>query len=358
MSEQLRRLRALQRRLSAEGVDAIYVSTLVNVRYLTGFSGSAGHLLATTDAAYLFTDGRYSLQAAQQAPDVSLTISDSDPFADLLEFASGLALSRIAFESNRLSYHAWRRLCEALPKSLVTPDAGWIEEARMVKSDTEIAAIRASVELNSACFNAVLERVRPEWTELELAAEIELEMRQRGASGPAFATIVAGGAHGARPHAAPRAVPLGPRRLIVVDHGAILGGYVSDQTRLIAFGDPGAEEQRLAMAAANAQLESLGSLKAGIAAKTADRAARDFLKRQGLDELFIHSTGHGLGLEIHENPKLGRRVSTRLRSGMAVTIEPGVYRPGLAGARIEDVAVVRPQGFELLTPVTPGLTIL
>ena len=358
MSEHAQRRGKLQQRLRRERFDAIYVSTPVNIRYLTGFTGSAGHLLATADGAYLFTDGRYRLQAAQQAPDVDLSISDSDPLADLLDYAAELRLERIAFEGDRLGYRTWSRIAKRLSKATVAPDAGWIEAARSIKSESEIAAIRAAVELNAACFRTVLERVRPEWTEIELAAEIEHEMRRRGASGPAFDTIVAGGAHGARPHAAPRMKALGERRLIVVDHGAILDGYVSDQTRLIAFGDPGAEARGLAKAAAEAQLSSLNALKAGIAAKTADRAARDFLKGQGLDELFVHSTGHGLGLEIHEIPKLGRWESMRLRSGMVITIEPGVYRPGVAGARVEDVVAVEPQGFQLLTPPIPSLTIL
>jgi Xaa-Pro aminopeptidase len=358
VSEHAQRRDKLRRRFSDEGFDAIYVSTLVNIRYLTGFTGSAGHLLLTADGAELFTDGRYRVQAAEQAPDVARTISDIDPLADLLDRAADLRLERIAFERDRLSYRDWNRLTKGLQAAMLAPDAGWIEEARSIKSETEIAAIRAAVELNAACFQAVLEHVRPEWTEIDLAAEIEREMRRRGAAGPAFDTIVAGGAHGARPHAAPRMKALGKRRLIVVDHGAILDGYVSDQTRLIAFGDPGAEARGLAKAAAEAQLESLSALRAGIAAKTADRAARNFLKGRGLDELFVHSTGHGLGLEIHEIPKLGRRESMRLRSGMVVTIEPGVYRAGVAGARVEDVVAIKPHGFEMLTPPTPSLTIL
>lgn len=358
MSEYVQRLARLQRRLAEEGCDAIFMATPVNIRYLTGFSGSAGCLLVSVDEAYLFTDGRYRLQAAQQAPDVRLTISGSDALGDMLELAAGLRIERLLFESNRLSYQLWRRLATGLPRTNLEPADQWIEQARRIKSESELAALRACAELNASSFLAVLENARPEWTELDLAAEIEHEMRRRGASGAAFDTIVAAGPHGALPHAMPRPQALGRKRLVVVDHGAILGAYVSDQTRLIAFGDPGPEELRLVTAAAQAQLESLSTLKAGVAAKTVDRAARNFLKRQGLDELFVHSTGHGLGLEIHESPKLGQNESMRLRAGMVVTIEPGVYRDGVAGARVEDVVAVRPDGFEALTPSIPHLTIL
>ncbi len=358
MSEHTQRLAGLRRRLREEGVDALFVSTPVNIGYLTGFRGSAGWLLVSADEGYLFTDGRYQLQASKQTAGVRVTISETDPLAELLDLARMLGLERLAFEANRLSYQLWRRLAATLPRVALEPADQWVEEARRIKSASEIAALRAAAELNAASFLAVLENVRPEWTELELAAELEHEMRRRGASGPAFDTIVAAGAHGALPHAMPRPQALGLNRLVVVDHGAILDGYVSDQTRLIAFGDLEPEEFRLVTAAAQAQLESLNTLRAGVAAKTVDRAARDFLKRQELDELFVHSTGHGVGLEIHEAPKLGRLESTRLCSGMVVTIEPGVYREGLGGARVEDVAVVKPEGFEQLTPAIPPLTIL
>ncbi len=348
----------LQRRLAEEDLDAIFVSTPVNIRYLTGFSGSAGCLLVSVDDAYLITDGRYRLQAAEEAPGVRLTISPSDALGEMLELAGKLRIERLAFEASRLSYQLWQRVSAALPRTVLEPADQWIEQARRVKSEFEVDALRAAAELNAASFLAVIENASPEWTELDLAAELEHEMRRRGAAGAAFDTIVAAGPHGALPHASPGPRPLGRNRLVVVDHGAILDAYVSDQTRLIAFGDPDPEELRLVKAVAQAQFESLNTLKAGVAAKTVDRAARDFLKRQGLDELFVHSTGHGLGLEIHESPKLGQQEATRLRAGMVVTIEPGLYRAGVAGARIEDVVAIRPHGFETLTPTTPHLTIL
>lgn len=358
MNESARRLGALQRRLVRENVDAIYVGAAVNIRYLTGFTGSAGRLLATPDAATLFTDGRYRLQAARQAPGVDLVISHSDALGAMLEAASRMGLERMAFESARLSYADWARLGKALPSTSLVADDGWVEQARMVKSAVEVDALRAAAALNAACFQAVIERVRPEWTEIETAGDIESEMRRRGGAGPAFATIVAAGEHGALPHAAPRNEPLGRGRLIVVDHGVILGGYVSDQTRLIAFGDPGAEARRLVAAVSEAQLAGLGALQAGVAAKSIDRAARRVLEQRKLGSLFVHSTGHGLGLEIHESPKLGQDESTRLRSGMTVTVEPGVYQDGFAGARVEDAVVIKPDGFESLTPSIPALQIL
>ncbi|MBI1357647.1 MAG: M24 family metallopeptidase [Acidobacteria bacterium] len=359
MSEASARLRRLQRRLDREGVDALYVSALPNIAYLTGFRGSAGHLLVpTTGPGTLFTDGRYRVQAAQEAPEAELVVAETDPLGALLGSLPGRGIRRMAFEADRLSHAAWSRLCAGAPETSLTQALGWVERERWVKSAAEIEAIRQAAELAAASLDAVLGRLDAQWSEQRLAAEIDHEMRLRGASGPAFETIVAGGAHGALPHARPRPTPLPRRELIVIDHGAILGGYVSDQTRVISLGDPGPRARDLAQAVQAAQQAAMAAIRAGVAAKTVDRAARESLKEQGLDSLFIHSTGHGLGLEIHESPKLGKSEDARLRSGMVLTVEPGVYREGFAGARIEDIVTVTSQGYQRLLPATPGLLIL
>ena len=358
VNERDRRLARLRRRLAREDVEALYVSALPNIFYLTGFRGSAGHLLATPDGATLFTDGRYREQAAAEAPGVELVVSASDPVGELLRAVVDRRIERLGFERDRLSYSGWRRLSDGVGGAALLPLDGWVEQDRMVKSAAEIEAIRRAAELAAAALDSVLGRIDRSWTELRLAAELDHAMRLRGASGPAFETIVAGGAHGARPHARPRPAPLPAGELIVIDHGAILDGYVSDQTRMISFGDPGLRARRIVRAVAASQSAAVDAIRAGIAAKTADRAARDCLREQGLDELFVHSTGHGLGLEIHEGPKLGKSEDTRLRSGMVLTVEPGVYEEGFAGARIEDVIVVTPRGCRRLLPASPGLIIL
>jgi Xaa-Pro aminopeptidase len=218
--------------------------------------------------------------------------------------------------------------------------------------------MRRSAELNSAALEAMFARWRPSWTERRVAAEIDYEMGRQGAERPSFETIVAGGEHGALPHAAPRPVSPPKRSLVVLDHGAILDGYASDMTRMAAWGDPGAAARRIFDAVLEAQLAALDAVRSGVTAKSVDGAARKILKRHGLGECFPHSTGHGLGLEIHERPKLGRKESMRLQEGMVVTIEPGAYVPDLGGVRIEDMVVVRRSGCEILTSTPKTLRIL
>jgi Xaa-Pro aminopeptidase len=224
-----------------------------------------------------------------------------------------------------------------------------VERQRAIKSPEELDLIRAAVDLNSQAFEQACVQVTAGWTEIRFAAEIEYQMKLLGAAKPEFDTIVASGPRSALPHATPQPVPLEPNAPIVLDQGAILDDYVSDMTRMVCLGRLGDRQRLLFQAVCEAQAAAIDAVKAGVKAHSVDRKARQVLKKFKLDEAFTHSTGHGVGLEIHEPPRLGPNEDTRLASGMAVTIEPGAYLEGLGGVRIEDVVVVTPTGCEVLT---------
>jgi Xaa-Pro aminopeptidase len=263
----------------------------------------------------------------------------------------------VGFERSRLGYEQYEFLKSRIPpRASLEPLPGLIEELRMVKSADEIAIIRRSVDLNSKAFESALRAIRPGRTaESDLAAEIDYRMKRLGAEGPAFETIVASGKRSALPHARPSTTILGKNELLLIDMGATLAGYASDMTRVLFLGRPGDRAKKIYGAVLEAQLAAIDAVRPGVTAARVDRAARQALKKKGLDRAFVHSTGHGLGLEIHEPPRLGKTDKTRLQEGMAITIEPGAYLEGFGGVRIEDTVVVTKTGCEILTSTSKEL---
>lgn len=360
MEEHAERLTALRGRLRDV---PLYVSGLPNIRYLTGFSGSAAHLLVEPDQATLFTDGRYRTQVRQQTRDVRIEIAQGDARPTLARVVREHRLKRLAFEANRVDYETFAYLTGELPRCRLVASRLAVERMRLRKSAAEVEAIRRSVQLNSAAFQEVCAKVRPNWSEARLAAEMQYAIHRLGAEGTAFPTIVAAGEHGALPHAQPRSDTLRPRSLVVVDQGAILEGYCSDMTRMIALGHPDATQKKLFQAVLEAQEAAIDAIRPGVECRTVDSCARQVLKKTivdglRLDTVFPHSTGHGVGLEIHEGPRVAPRQRQRLQPGMVLTVEPGVYVEGCAGARIEDVVVVTKQGCEVLTRTPRELRVL
>ena len=336
--------------LAARKLDALLVAFSPNLRYLTGFTGSNGCLLIEPGGSILFTDPRYRIQAAQE-PAAKLKICKGALVVDVLAAIARLRLKRVGYEPARMTCDLFEALKARLPmRASLVPTPGWIEELRMVKTPEEIARIRRSVETNSRAFEQAVARVRPGMTEQRLAAELEYRMRRLGAEKPSFETIVAAGARSALPHAQPTAARLREGDLVVVDMGAFQDGYASDMTRMLFLGRPGARVKRTYRAVLEAQLAAIDRVRPGVGAAQVDRAARRVLKGYGLDGAFVHSTGHGLGLEIHEPPRIGMREKAVLREGMAITIEPGVYLEGFGGIRIEDTIIVTASGCEMLTP--------
>jgi Xaa-Pro aminopeptidase len=350
LTEVEQRCQAASARLPEHKIDALLVSSPASVRYLTGFAGSNGLLLLTGPEAHFFTDPRYSLEAARQ-----LTCRVHVAKKPLIDAAAALIkrkrLKKIGFETTWMSHEDFAKLKEALPLGAgLHPIGRIIEEQRMVKSPAEIALIRRSVQANSEAYARTLKRVCVGVREQDIAAELDFQMRMLGAEKTAFETIVAAGERSALPHARPSAYRLEENELLLIDMGATLDGYCSDMTRVAYTGTPPRRVRAMYRAVLEAQLAGIDSVRPGITAGKVDRVVRGVLKLHKLDKQFTHSTGHGLGLEIHEPPRLGKKDKTRLQAGMTITIEPGVYIEGVGGIRIEDTVLVTEKGCEVLTP--------
>ena len=338
-------------------VDALIVSALPNVRYLAGFTGSNAVLVLAPGASRLYTDPRYTIQASAESDCRVEVVTKTSLHAAALRFISRKKWQRIGIESSRITYAGYEEFNESLPLGVtLTSTSGVVEAARMVKSDSEIARIRESVLTNSRAFDRAARKITTRMTEADLAAEIEYQMRRLGAEKPAFDTIVASGPRSALVHAHPTRKLITAHQLLLIDMGAMQDGYASDMTRTLQIGKSRPNARKMYNAVLDAQLAAIDAVREDAAASAVDKRARDVLKKHGLDRYFVHSTGHGLGLEIHEPPRLGKRDRTRLRAGMAITIEPGAYIEGVGGVRIEDTVVVTKTGCEVLTPTTKELT--
>ncbi|HEX8985346.1 MAG TPA: Xaa-Pro peptidase family protein [Bryobacteraceae bacterium] len=339
-------------------LDAMIVSAAPNVRYLTGFTGSNGWVLLWASGAVLLTDPRYEIQASEQT-DCAVRVVRGPFYADVMKAAAKKKLRRIGFESARLTFNAYEQLKAQLPLgAALEPVAGLVDRLRMVKSPREIELIRSSVALNSEAYAKAMRSVRPGMTESQLAASIDHQMRLLGAEAAAFETIVASGARSALPHAHPTGSPIRRNQLLLIDMGASREGYASDMTRMAFLGRPPRRVRELYRAVLESQLAAVEAVRAGVPCGNVDRAARRVLRAAGLEKAFVHSTGHGLGLEIHEAPRLGRREETPLSAGMVVTVEPGAYLEGLGGVRIEDTVLVTASGCEILTPTSKDLLLM
>lgn len=353
------RLERLRERMVEARFSGLLVSHLPNIFYLVGFTGSAGALLLTARETLLFTDARYRTQAREEVIGAEVEITP-DSLAEAAARRLGRqSRGRLGFEAAHAPFSLYESLRHAVPRSIrVAPATGLVEGLRAVKDGTEVEKIRRAVKLAADVFDSVLEFVRPGAVERDLAAEIDYRMRRRGAEGPAFDTIVASGPRGALPHGRASAKRLRKNEFIVFDLGAILARYSSDMTRTVYLGRPSSRARQLYEAVRSAQLRAIETVKPGVPAERVDSAARRELRRQGLARYFVHSTGHGVGLEIHEEPRIGRGRRTPLAAGNVITIEPGIYLPGRLGIRIEDVVVVTESGAEVLTPTTKELITL
>jgi Xaa-Pro aminopeptidase len=356
-SEHHERREKLRQTLRLYRADAWAVTALVNVRYLTGFTGSSAVLLLSAERAMLFTDPRYQTQAAQEC-DCDIKVVKGPLLIEVARWVQRLRVKSLAFEQNRISYDDYVRLRELGIGVRFKPVGGGVENLRLIKSAAEIATIQASVQLNSAALEQALRHFKPSLMEVDLAAEIEFRMRRLGADGSAFETIVASGDRTALPHARPSHHPIRPDELLLIDMGANVAGYASDMTRTFAVGKLGSKKRRMHRAVLESQLAAVHAVKPGVTCAHVDATARRVLRGFGMEKLFIHSTGHGLGLEIHERPRIGRKEATRLEAGMAITIEPGVYQEGFGGVRIEDTVVVTATGCRILTPTPKELSFL
>jgi Xaa-Pro aminopeptidase len=349
----------LSARFAELKIDALLVSALPNIRYLTGFTGSNALLLITSGESTLLTDPRYEIQASEQVS-CPVRIVRSGPLAPAAaKLIAKKRLKRIGFEKARMVYSDYLVLHESLGLAAsLKPMPALVEQLRMVKTEAEIAKIRRSVIANSNALAAVVPNIRAGLTESEVAADLEYEMRQEGAEKAAFETIVATGARTALPHAEPGWALIEANQLLLIDMGACLDGYASDMTRMFVVGKAAGKLRKIYNAVLKAQLAAIDSVRAGVTALHVDGKARGVLEAEGYGKQFVHSTGHGLGLEIHEPPRIGKKDNTVLAAGMVITIEPGAYMEGLGGVRIEDTVLVTDSGCEVLTPTSKELLAL
>jgi Xaa-Pro aminopeptidase len=353
-TECARRIERLRALLSERGVEALLVTHLPNIRYLAGFTGSAGALLVEERRSTLFTDGRYGQQAGMEVRVAHVDCAAGAILTRAAQRLKAVTIGRAGFESEHLTVEGLQTLRKnAGARIRLCGVRGLVEGLRAVKSPREVEAIRQAAKVTAEVFSQVLPLVEPGVRELELAAEIDYQMRRLGGAGPAFETIVTSGPRSALPHARPTAKRLRKNELVVLDLGVILHGYASDVTRTFYLGSACGRIRKWYAAVREAQRATIAGLRAGLTGGQADGLARDILKRHRLDKAFIHSTGHGLGLEIHEEPRLAPGQGQRLVAGNVVTVEPGVYVCGLGGIRIEDDVLVKPAGSEILSQGLP-----
>jgi Xaa-Pro aminopeptidase len=345
--------------LDGAGVDLMLVTNIVNVRYLTGFTGSNGLVLIGATTRVFFTDFRYTEQAEDEVyPEFERVTVAQDL---VLEAAGALpeGAQRVGYESESTTVAGFERTRELFPeRAELVAVKGLVEGMRIVKDEHEVKLIVAATKIADEAFEALIAGGLEGRTERELALTLEHDMRLRGASGPSFDSIVAAGSHGALPHAQPRDVKITNGQLVVIDWGAVSSGYCSDCTRTVAVGEPGPEAREAYELVLGAQLTGLDEVRAGGNGKEIDKAVRDIIYGAGHEGHYGHGLGHGVGLEIHEAPTLSARSTDTLQTGSVVTVEPGVYIPGKFGIRIEDLVVVTEDGNRILTSIPKPLRIV
>jgi Xaa-Pro dipeptidase len=360
-----RRRETLRDHLRQRDLDALLVTDLLNIRYLTGFTGSNAALLVhATDAAaaethtIFCTDGRYQTQAGEQVPDLEPLIDRISDVALARRIHRAVeTYRRVGFESHRVTVDQHHVLAEVAGGAELVRAPGLVEALRLIKDEVEVDALRRACAAADRALADLIAHggLRPGRTELDVARELEGRMLDHGAEGPSFDTIVAAGANSAVPHHRPTSAILAPGDFVKMDFGALVDGYHSDMTRTVVLGAAADWQREVYELVASAQAAGREAVRVGTRFKDVDTAARDVITDAGHGERFVHWLGHGVGLEIHEAPALSQRGDGTLRDGMAVTVEPGVYLPGRGGVRIEDTLVVRPNTPELLTMTTKEL---
>jgi len=349
-----RRLAALRTALEVSGLDALLVSSLSNIRYLSGFSGSSALLVVTAGDALLLTDFRYSVQANVEAGGVArVVIEPTSLWARLwAELPAMPNVESIAFESAHVTHADFQRLIEP-PQGVARwqwrPSVNLVESLRERKDDAEIALIREAVRIAEHALERTITRVKAGMTELAVCGILEGELRACGSESHPFETIIASGERAALPHARSSARPVAAGDLLLIDFGAVSGGYCSDITRTFVVGKATADQREIHDVVREANATASGAVRAGMRGKDADALARGYIERRGWGEAFGHSLGHGIGLEVHEAPRLSKANDSPLPMGAVVTIEPGIYRPGWGGVRIEDDVLLTADGREVIT---------
>jgi Xaa-Pro aminopeptidase len=359
------RIRQLRQTLPPAGIDSLLVMVAENRRYLSGFTGedtqfdeSAGALIITAGELLLATDSRYELQAQQEAHGYEVVCYKEGLANELPALVERLGISRLGFESVRLTVRQHQKIQEELQKSgnstRLLPVEDLVESLRIVKDETEVEQTRYALRLAESAFTACLPEIRPGTTEKDLAWLMEKQMRESGAEGLSFPSIVAAGANSALPHAVPGDRTIQPGEPLLFDWGARLNGYCSDISRTVIIGQPDSRFNEVFQTVLDAQRFAIDAIRPGVSSRAVDKVARDHIDGKGFGGLFGHGLGHGTGLAIHEAPRLSPLKEFRLEAGMISTVEPGIYIPNWGGVRLENMIVVRDSGAEVLNELDPG----
>lgn len=343
------RINRLREAMNREGIDGMLVTRPENRLYLSGFTGTSGALLVTPADPKLLTDFRYVEQAGLECPHCTVVEIKSSLFESLNQSLAEWGIKTLGCEGDFLTYEQLITLKDKIDCCTVKPVYSITEELREIKDPREIEQVQKSVDLADRAFDHILKFIRPGVMERDIALELEFFMRKNGASGTAFTFIVASGPRSAMPHGVASSRVIGQGDLVTMDFGAVLEGYHSDITRTVVVGEPSGKQLEIYRIVLEAQLAGLDAVKEGIPAAQVDKAARDVISSYGYGDNFGHSTGHGVGLVVHENPRLSSKSGQVLKSGMVVTIEPGIYITGWGGVRIEDMVLVEEGGCRVFT---------
>ena len=347
MTERLNRLR---KSFDEHNIEAMLITGPENRRYLSGFTGSAAKLMIDQKSAYIFVDFRYVEQAKAQCPDFTVVQIGDDYFEKLNQCLNQDNVTKLGFETDLVTYESYRRHSEKLAGVQLIQVKNITEKLRMIKDEQEIDIIRRSVDIVDRAWAELVQQIKPGITEKEVALELEFLMRRQGAEGRAFDFIVASGERGALPHGVAADKQILSGEAVTVDCGAVYQGYHSDMTRNFIFGQPNQKQLEIYQIVLEAQLAGLEAVRPGVPAAEVDKAARDVIKKYGYGDYFGHGTGHGVGLAIHEGPRVSfQEKELLLEPGMVITVEPGIYLPGWGGIRIEDTVLVTAAGYQILT---------
>ena len=347
----------LRRAVKAAGVDGLLVTNFTNVTYLTGFTGDDSYLLVRRDGDLLLSDSRYDTQLSEECPDLAVhsRTQATTMLEELRKVAKRAKIGRLGIEADSMTVALRDRIDGALPKVEVCPTTGLVEDLRQIKDKDEVERIRRAARIAKKAFDVLRAGLRPEKTEIQLANELEHQMRLFGAKCRGFQSIVGIGPRAALPHAVPSDRRVEQSDFVLVDWGANEGLYISDLTRMLVTGKISSKFKRIYNVVLKAQTEAIKAIGPGVAASQVDKIARGIIADAGFGRNFGHGLGHGLGLEVHEAPRLASKSTTVLKPGMVITVEPGIYLPGFGGVRIEDDVLVTRKGHEVLSDVPKKL---
>lgn len=353
----MEKLKKLREALATTGADGILITSNYNRRYISNFTGTAGVVLISGEDAKFITDFRYVEQATNQCLGFEIVKHSGPIHKEVAEQAEKLGIKKLAFEQDYMTFADFK-VYDTVVNGELIPVSGLIEKLRLIKTNEEIKILKEAAKIADSAFTHILDFIKVGKTELEISNELEFFMRKEGAASSSFDTIVASGVRSALPHGVASNKVIEAGDFITMDFGAYYKGYVSDITRTVAVGQPNAKLKDIYQIVLQAQLNGMDGIKPGLTGIQADALTRDYISEHGYGEYFGHSTGHGIGLEVHEGPGLSYKSETILEPGMVVTVEPGIYIPGLGGVRIEDDTIITNDHNEALTHSTKELIIL